>query len=191
MSSTELYPGIDLIVAGKVAMGLSIGSRVPADSKTTNGRIGPMVMPVYGKGKLAGQPIFDSQGLGIPAKAKDAKGAAAFLEYLQSPDRLKALHEQTGWIPANTNFDATVIKDATVRDMWQRWGLSPNIPYLSNLVPGQFYEQALLPSAQQVVEGKITGEQAGELAYNVAKEWRDFNPDIVENYKKWAADLGG
>jgi hypothetical protein len=41
------------------------------------------------------------------------------------------------------------------------------------------------------VEGKITGEQAGELAYNIAKEWREFNPDIVENYKKWAADLGG
>ncbi|HJR20815.1 MAG TPA: ABC transporter substrate-binding protein [Dongiaceae bacterium] len=191
MSSTELYPGIDLIVAGKVAAGLSVGSRVPADSKATKGRIGTMVMPVYGKGKLAGQPIFDSQGLGIPAKAKDPKAAAAFLEYLQSPEQLKALHEKTGWIPANTGFDISVIEDPAVRDMWQRWGLSPNIPYLSNLVPGQFYEQALLPSAQQVVEGKITGEQAGELAYNVAKEWRDFNPDIVENYKKWSADLGG
>jgi raffinose/stachyose/melibiose transport system substrate-binding protein len=191
MSSTELYPGIDLIVAGKVAAGLSVGARVPADSKATNGRIGTMVMPVYGKGKLAGQPIFDSQGLGIPTKAKDPKAAAAFLEYLQSPEQLKALHEKTGWIPANTSFDVSVIKDPTVRDMWQRWGLSPNIPYLSNLVPGQFYEQALLPTAQQVVEGKITGEQAGDLAYNVAKEWRDFNPDIVENYKKWAADLGG
>jgi raffinose/stachyose/melibiose transport system substrate-binding protein len=191
MSSTELYPGIDLIVAGKVAAGLSVGSRVPADSKATKGRIGTMVMPVYGKGKLAGQPIFDSQGLGIPAKAKDPKAAAAFLEYLQSPEQLKALHERTGWIPANTGFDIAVIEDPAVRDMWQRWGLSPNIPYLSNLVPGQFYEQALLPTAQQVVEGKITGEQAGELAYNVAKEWRDFNPDIVENYKKWSADLGG
>ena len=75
--------------------------------------------------------------------------------------------------------------------MWQAWGLSPNIPYLANLVPGQFYEQALLPAAQQVVPGEITGEQAGELAAKVAKEWRDFNPDIVENYKKWAADLAG
>ena len=70
MSSTELYPGIDLIVAGKVAMGHSIGSRVPADSKTTNGRIGTMVMPVYGKGKLAGKPIFDSQGLGISSQGR-------------------------------------------------------------------------------------------------------------------------
>ena len=58
-------------------------------------------------------------------------------------------------------------------------------------MPGQFYEQALLPAAQQVVQGEITGEQAGELAAKVAKEWRDFNPDIVENYKKWAADLAG
>lgn len=191
MSSTELYPGIDLIVAGKVGVGLSIGSRVPADSKATNGRIGTMVMPIYGKGKMAGQPIFDSQGLGIPAGASDPQAAAAFLEYLQQPEQLALLYEKTGWIPSNTGFDVSVIEDPVVRDMWQRWGLSPNVPYLSNLVPGQFYEQALLPTAQQVVEGSITGEQAGELAYNVAKEWRDFNPDIVENYRKWAADLGG
>ena len=191
MSSTELYPGIDLIVAGKVGAGPSIGSRMPADSKATNGRIGAMVMPVYGKGKLAGQPIMDCQGLGLPAKIADPQAAAAFLTYLQTPERLKALHEKTGWIPANTTFDVSVIQDASVRAMWQAWGLSPNIPYLANLVPGQFYEQALLPAAQQVVQGEITGEQAGELAAKVAKEWRDFNPDIVENYKKWAADLAG
>ena len=70
MSSTELYPGIDLIVAGKVAMGESIGARMPKDSETTKGRIGAMVMPVFGKSKLAGKPIFDTQGLGI---SKDAR----------------------------------------------------------------------------------------------------------------------
>jgi raffinose/stachyose/melibiose transport system substrate-binding protein len=191
MSSTELYPGIDLIVAGKVATGLSIGSRMPADSKTTNDRIGAMVMPVYGKGKLAGKPIMDSQGLGLPAKTANVEAAAAFLEYLQSPERLKALHEKTGWIPANTNFDTSVITDPAVRAMWQSWTTGENVPYLSNVVPGQFYEQALLPTAQQVVQGKMTGEQAGELAAKVAKEWRDFNPDIVGNYKKWATDLAG
>jgi ABC-type glycerol-3-phosphate transport system substrate-binding protein len=191
MPSTDLYSGIDLIVAGKVGAGLSIASRLPKDSKTTNGRIGTMVMPVYGKGKLAGQPIFDSQGLGISAGSANPEAAAKFLEYLQSPAVLKTMFEKTGWIPSSTNFDISVIQDPAVRDMWQKWGLSPNIPYLSNLVPGQFYEQALLPTAQQVVGGKITGAQAGDLAADVAKQWRDFNPDVVENYKKWAADLGG
>lgn len=191
MSSTELYPGIDLIVAGKVGAGPSIGSRMPADSKATQGRIGAMVMPAYGQGKLAGQPIMDCQGLGLPAKIADPQAAAAFLTYLQSPERLQALHAMTGWIPANTSFDTSVIQDASVRAMWKGWGLAPNVPYLANLVPGQFYEQALLPAAQQVVQGEITGAQAGELAAKVAKEWREFNPDIVENYQKWAADLAG
>lgn len=191
MASTDLYSGIDLLVAGKVAMGLSVASRLPKDSKTTNGRIGVMVMPVYGKGKLAGQPIFDSQGLGISAGSANPEAAAKFLEYLQSPAVLKTMFEKTGWIPSSTNFDISVIEDPVVRDMWQKWGLSPNIPYLANLVPGQFYEQALLPTAQQVIGGKITGAQAGDLAADVAKQWRDFNPDVVENYKKWAADLSG
>jgi ABC-type glycerol-3-phosphate transport system substrate-binding protein len=191
MSSLELYPGIDLIVAGKLAMGESIGGRVPADSKTSGGKIGCMVMPVYGKGKMAGKPILDSQGLGISTNAEDPKAAAAFLEYLNSPERLQAFWAKTGWLPANTGFDTSVITDETVKSMWKNWGESENIPYLSNLVPGQFYEQALLPTAQQIVQGESTGEEAGELAAKVAQEWRDFNPDMVDHYKKWAADLSG
>jgi ABC-type glycerol-3-phosphate transport system substrate-binding protein len=189
MSSLELYPGIDLIVAGKLAMGESIGGRLPADSKVTNGGIGCMVLPVYGKSKMAGKPILDTQGLGISTDCKDPKAAAAFLEYLESPERLQVFWEKTKWIPSSTKFATSVIKDPAVKAMWQGWGESENIPYLSNLVPGQFYDQALLPAAQQVVAGKITGEQAGELAYKIAKQWRDFNPDMVENYKKWAKDL--
>jgi raffinose/stachyose/melibiose transport system substrate-binding protein len=190
MSSLELYPGIDLVVAGKLAMGESIGGRVPADSKALKGRLGCMVMPVYGKGKMAGKPIFDAQGLGISKDAKDPKAAAAFLEYLGSPERLKAFWEKTGWLPSSSKFDTSVITDEVVKSMWERWSAADNIPYLANLVPGQFYEQALLPAAQQVVQGKITGEQAGELAAKVSQEWRDFNPDMVDHYKKWAQDLG-
>ncbi len=189
MASLELYPGIDLIVAGKLAMGESIGTRLPADSKATGGRIGSMVMPVYGKGKMAGKPIFDVQGLGISANAKDPAAAAAFLEYLHSPERLQAFWNITGWIPSDTNFDADLIQDPAVRSLWDTWGLGENIPYIANLVPGQFYEQALIPTAQQIVQGKMTGAEAGELASRVVTEWRDFNPDLVENYKKWGQDL--
>ena len=146
MSSLELYPGIDLIVAGKLAMGESIGARVPADSKTTNGRIGCMVMPVYGKGKMAGKPILDAQGLGISTNAKDPKAAAAFLEYLESPERLKVFWEKTGWIPPAASSTPRSSRTRSVMSMWKTWGEGDNIPYVSNLVPGQFYEQALLPT---------------------------------------------
>jgi ABC-type glycerol-3-phosphate transport system substrate-binding protein len=189
MSSLGLYPGIDLIVAGKLGMGVSVGARVPGDSKTSKGRIGCMVMPVYGKGKMAGKPIMDAQGLGISSNSKNPEAAAAFLEYLQSPERLQVFWEKTGWIPSNSNFDTSIVKDEVVKSMWKNWGQSENIPYVSNVVPGQFYDQAMLPAAQQVVQGQMTGEQAGDLAAKIAGEWRDFNPDMVDNYKKWAKDL--
>ncbi len=189
MASLELYPGIDLIVAGELAMGLSIGTRLPADSKATDGRIGCMVMPVYGTGAMAGIPILDVQGIGISTDSEAPEAAAAFLEYLHTPERLQAFWDATGWIPSNSNFDASVIEDETVRTMWQNWGLSANIPYVANLTPGQFYEQALIPAGQQVVEGTLSGEEAGDLAARVVDEWRAFNPDLVEKYQQWATDL--
>ena len=126
-----------------------------------------------------------------PGPGKSRPAAAAFLEFLQSPERLKALHERTGWLPTSSKFDTSVLTDPQVVAMWKQWTEGENIPYIANVVPGQFYEQALLPAAQQVVQGEITGEEAGALAAKVAKEWRDFNPDMVDNYRKWAADLAG
>ena len=64
--------------------------------------------------------------------------AAAFLEYLHTPERLQAFWDATGWIPSNTNFDDSIIADETVRTMWQNWGLSANIPYVANLTPFLF-----------------------------------------------------
>jgi ABC-type glycerol-3-phosphate transport system substrate-binding protein len=189
MSSLELYPGIDLVVAGKLGIGQTIGTRLPADSKATGGKIGYMTMPVFGKGKLAATPVVDVQGLGISTNAEDPAAAAAFLEFLQSPEQLKAFWEATNWLPSNTTFDSSVIQDASVRGLWENWGLKPNISNVTNLMPGQFYERAAIPTGQQIVAGSITGEQAGELAAKTAKEWKDFNPDMVENYRKWVKDL--
>ncbi|MBZ0294802.1 MAG: substrate-binding domain-containing protein [Anaerolineae bacterium] len=189
MASLELYPGIDLVVTGQLAMGESIGSRVPADNAAMNGNLGVMTMPVYGTGALAGKPIFDSQGLGISSQSENKEAAARFLEYLHTPERLSRFWELTGWLPSDTNFDTSVIEDETVKSMWDRWALTENIAYISNLTPGQFYSDAMVPAAQEIIAGTMNGEEAGELAARVVQEWRDFNPDLVENYKTWAEDL--
>ncbi|MCR8724632.1 ABC transporter substrate-binding protein [Frigidibacter sp. ROC022] len=189
ISSIELYPGIDLIVAGEIAMGPSIGTRLPADSAATSGQIGVMTMPVYGTGAMAGKPILDVQGLGISAGTENPELAARFLEHLHAPEQLALFWEETGWLPSNANFDASVIEDPAVADLWQRWGLSENIPHVANLTPGQFYEQAMVPVAQRILANEIGGEEAGEIAAGVVEEWRAFNPDLLESYEKWAEDL--
>jgi uncharacterized protein YoaH (UPF0181 family) len=60
---------------------------------------------------------------------------------------------------------------------------------ITSLMPGQFYEQAAIPTAQEILANGMSGEEAGEMAARVAQEWRDFNPDLVENYRTWVADL--
>lgn len=189
ISSLELYPGIDEIVAGRIGMGLAVGTRLPADSKTTKDRIGVMTMPVFGKGKMAGKPILDVQGLGISSAAANPKLAAAFLEHLHAPEMLAAFWKATSWMPSDTGFDASVITSAPVANLWKTWALSENIPHVANLTPGQFYSDAMVPASQKIVNGEMTGAQAGDLAASVAQDWRNFNPDLLANYQKWAADL--
>jgi ABC-type glycerol-3-phosphate transport system substrate-binding protein len=189
MASLALYPGIDLCVHGRLGMSPSIGTRLPADSAATGGRIGCMVLPVFGQGKLAGMPVLDTQGLGIAAGSENPQAAARFLEFLNAPEQLASFWEATGWIPAAAGFDDSVIADAAVKDMWTRWGKAANITNITNLMPGQFYEQAAIPTGQNIVTAGMSGEEAGELAAQVAREWRAFNPDLVDKYKQWAAEL--
>jgi ABC-type glycerol-3-phosphate transport system substrate-binding protein len=189
ISSVELYPGIDRIVAGEIAMGQSIGTRLPADSAASGGRIGVMTLPVFGTGALAGKPIVDVQGLGISADSAAPEVAARFLEFLNEPAQLQSFWDETGWVPASSRFDASVIEDPAVADLWARWGQAENITNITNLMPGQFYEQAAIPTAQEILSNGMSGEEAGEMAARVAQEWRDFNPDLVERYQAWVRDL--
>lgn len=189
IASIELYPGIDLVPAGRLAMAMSIGTRLLADANATGGRVGAMVLPVFGKGALAGRPVVDMQGLGIAEGSANPEAAARFLEFLNSPERLQAFYRLTGWLPASKRFDESLIENAAVAAMWRAWNIDGQITNITNLMPGQFYEQAAIPTGQQVAQGSMTGEQAGELAARVAQEWRDFNPDLVERYQEWVKDL--
>lgn len=148
-----------------------------------------MVLPAFGQGALAGRPIVDMQGLGIAEGASNPEAAAAFLEYLNSPERLEAFYRLTGWLPSSRRFDEGLIENDTVREMWRAWNVDNQITNVTNLMPGQFYEQAAIPTGQQVAQGAMTGEEAGDLAARVAQEWRDFNPDLVEYYQDWVKDL--
>jgi hypothetical protein len=44
-------------------------------------------------------------------------------------------------------------------------------------------------AAQEIIAGNMTGEEAGEQNAGIAQQWRDLNPDLVENYQKYAEGL--
>ena len=53
---------------------------------------------------MAGIPITDTQGFGIPTKGNDHADAAKFLAYMHSKERVQAMWTLSRQIPANTTF---------------------------------------------------------------------------------------
>ena len=92
IGSVELYQGIQLYDTGKAAMCFNTTPAIPNSQKQLGAeKVGYMVMPTFGTGVMAGTPITDTQGFGIPSKAADKANAAAFLEFMHSDERVNAM----------------------------------------------------------------------------------------------------
>lgn len=190
MNSIDLYPGIDLFGAGKGAVTQIVGPLVPKMQSLLGAeKVGAMVMPAFGKGRMAGKPIADTQGLGISSQSQHKQVAADFLTFLHQPERVSALWEQVKQLPADSTWDGSVIPDPLLRQIWQEWMQGDNVPYISNLMPTLFWTDAMFVNSQKIVAGEYTGEQAGQNAHDVTQKWVEQNPDMADKYKQWADEM--
>jgi raffinose/stachyose/melibiose transport system substrate-binding protein len=190
INSLELYQGIQLMDTSKLGITTSVSTLLPASQKRLGeDGVGFMVLPVFGTGALAGTPLLDSQGFGIPTKAENQEAAAAWIEYIHSEDRVNALYDLVEQIPANEGFDPAAIKNPLIKDVQERWIKAEHLPYIPNLMPTLFWTDAMFVASQKILGGEMTGEEAGDLAHEVTEKWKKRNPDLVENYRTWSEDL--
>ena len=189
-TSLQLYQGIQLFDTGKASMCFNTTPAIPNSQKQLGAaKVGYMVMPKFGHGALAGIPITDTQGFGIPTKGRDHSDAAKFLDFMHSKERLQAMWTLSKQIPANTTFDGSVIHDPLVRRVQKQWVAGKHNVYIADLMPTKFWTDAMFVASQKILSGSMTGTQAGELAHQVTQTWKKQNPDMVSNYKAWGRDL--
>ena len=192
MLSIDLYPGIDMFGAGQGAMTAVVVPLIGKQAQLLGEeKVGAMVFPAGGQGKMNNKPIADSQGLGISIQSKNKKEAADFLTSLHTKERVDTLWSDVKAIPTDATWDgASAIKSALFTQVWKTFVNNPDaVPYISNLMPTLFWTDAMFVNSQKIVAGEYTGEQAGQNAYDVTLKWREQNPDLYEKYKIWAADL--
>jgi len=190
INSLDLYQGIQLMDTNKLAITLDVSTLLPASQEQLGeDGVGFMVLPVFGTGQMAGIPLLDAQGLGIASGAENKEGAVAFLEFVHTPERVNRLWELVQQIPANTGFDPSLITNPLVKQVYDTYVASPNLPYVPNLMPTLFWSDAMFVASQKILGGNMTGEEAGELAREITEKWKAQNPDLVDNYAKWAEDL--
>ncbi|HEY7004240.1 MAG TPA: extracellular solute-binding protein [Gaiellaceae bacterium] len=190
VNSLQLYQGIQLMQTKKAAMALDTTPDIPNNQKQLGAdNVGYFVMPTFGTGAMAGIPILDTQGFGIPSKGENQDVAAKFLEFMHSPERVQAMWTLSRQIPANTTFDASVVDDPLIKSIQQKWVAGDHNVYIADLMPTKFWTDAMFIASQKILAGDMTGEQAGDLAHDVTETWKKQNPDMVENYTKWGQDL--
>lgn len=189
MLSIDLFTAINKVVEGEIAATQNVGAVIPSHIDQIGDRVGLMTMPVYGGGALAGIPITDTQGFGIPSAGQNKEQAADFIAFMQTPDRLNAFWELNHYFPSNKGWDASVIDDPVLQIMWDRWVGGTSTVYVPNLMPGLFWTDAMFVASQEIIAGNMTAEQAGEQNALIAEQWRSLNPDLIENYRLYAQGL--
>lgn len=189
MLSVDLFTAANKVITGEIATTQVVGSVAASHIPEMGDRIGLMVMPTFGQGAMAGMPITDTQGWGIPSGTSHKREAADFLMYMQTPERQDAFWEMHNFFPGNKTWDPSVVTDPVLKQMYDTWVGGPTAVYIPDLMPTQFWTDAMFVAAQEIIAGNMTGEQAGEQNAGIVQQWRDLNPDLVENYQTWAAGL--
>lgn len=190
ITQLTLYEGTSMFDAGRAGLTLNTTASLPrSQAQLGANNVGFMVMPVFGQGKMAGQPIVDAQGYGIPTQAKNPTLAARLLEFMHSKERIQAYWTLSHQIPADEAFDSSIVDEPLTRTVVNRWFTGKHVLTIEDLMPNKFWTDAMFVASQQIVAGQLTGEQSGDLAYNVTSAWKAANPDTVNNYAIWGNDL--
>jgi ABC-type glycerol-3-phosphate transport system substrate-binding protein len=190
VTSLDLYRGIQLYNTGKASMAFNNTAALP-DSQKKLGKdvVGFMQLPAYGTGKMAPFPIVDTQGFGIPAKAKDPETAGKFIDFMHSPERLKAYWSTSQQIPADARFNASVITNPLIKQTYNTFVKAKHNVYIADLMPGLFWTDAMMKISQKILGGSMKGSESGDAAYTVTQKWKKQNPDQVQHYTTWGKDL--
>jgi raffinose/stachyose/melibiose transport system substrate-binding protein len=192
MLSNDLYPGIEIFMAGNSGFTATVSTLVPESMRLLgNDKVGLMILPYGGQGKFAGlKPIADTQGWGISSQSENKEVAADFLMFLQSDERLNAMWEGPKQFPANFNWDGKqAIEDPTLKQLWAEWINTDFLPWIEVLMPVMFWSEAMFVNAQKIVSGEWTPEQCAENSYQITQKWYKQNPDMVEKYQIWKKGL--
>ena len=136
-----------------------------------------MVMPTFGTGAMAGMPILDTQGFGIPTKAKDPQSAAAFIDFMHTPESLQAMWTISKQVPADTRFDASVIDVPLIKEVHDEVDRrAENNVYIADLMPSLFWTDAMFVASQKILGGDMTGDRGRQARGRRDREVEEAEP---------------
>jgi raffinose/stachyose/melibiose transport system substrate-binding protein len=153
--------------------------------------VGIMKYPKLAEGNLA-DAFNATQSISyfITSWSKNKEEAAAFLQFMHTPERMQRWYEQTGVGLADKRFDPSLITDPVLRELYNWETTGPQV-WLENYNPPQVDSEANLKAGQLIFSGSGTPQEAAQLWQSVAQRWRTQNPDDLKNWQSWHPEVSG
>jgi raffinose/stachyose/melibiose transport system substrate-binding protein len=193
--SIQLYQGMEEFMAGKGAFSFGVLSSAVSWVNTMGvDKVGLMSAPVVeeaGNGWTKPDMIdVSSQTLGITSWSKNKEIAADFLVYLHSAERLNAMYLQSGAPPCDDRFDQSLLK--TEQEKWALKQVSDGnwFYHNENYLPVKVNVDGNYVVAQQFIDEKLTPEEAAKRVDEVAKLYRETEPDRLKQMIEWYDSFG-
>ena len=149
-----------------------------------------MPAPRLDNGALAGLPIIDSQGLGIPAHATAPEAGAGLLDSLLSPAAFDTLYDQVGLVPAGRDWTASA-KEENRHAHWitNCYRSGDTAPYVPNLLPLTLHFDVCADIGRSIIGGRLHPSDAGREADSRCHTWKASNPRRQRLYTDWIDDV--
>jgi raffinose/stachyose/melibiose transport system substrate-binding protein len=190
VASLDMYSGQQLVPQGKAGLTFIAGSELASYVESIGAEnTGLMKLPATGDGPYKDQLASTSQTLAVTSWATDDQKAVAadFIKFLHTPEQLAAYFEATGVPPSDDRFDASLIEDPLVRQLYD-WGTENPAPQFENFIPFDVWFNGFNTAQVQMITGEITTPEDGAaFTQDVADKWRQANRLLLERYKQWAA----
>jgi hypothetical protein len=171
INSVNYQDGQDLFVQGKSAMIFGNDTFLAGWAKDLGwDKMGVMMAPKYGTGKLADTYVTTAQGWGITAWSKYPKESADFLQFMHTPERVNAWFEATGVLPADNRMDTNLIQQEQLKQIYE-WDTKIAGPNLENFIP-PLWTSKRTRMHTAAVRGEKTPQQCAELTEEVLAKWR-------------------
>jgi ABC-type glycerol-3-phosphate transport system substrate-binding protein len=188
INSLDLYQGQDLFTKGESAMTIAVGTIIPAMQKTLGAdKVGVMKTPTFGIGKLAEKDVTYIQGILISSQSKNKELAAEFIRLMHREDRYNALWDDLGAIPADDRFDSAKIDNPVIKETWN-WFENSTI-YVGDTIPWAILGDWAYAGCQELFSGQKSPKELGEKGQRLAEQWREQDPDSLQNYKNWLSGM--
>ena len=95
-------------------------------------------------------------------------------------------------LPADEAFDTSIVDDPLMKGVVEQFVTGNPVLTVEDLMPVQFWNEAMFVASQQIVAGQMSGREAGDLAHHVTEAWRsNVSPETVNNYAIWGNALEG